>query len=409
LSTTPTFKQVYINNADTCGISSTNDQVFALDTQPASAPTGVVRALFPLASAPAPGLGIGGICFDVSPAPVLADRMLFIGSDSGYIYALDTDTLMLRWQFPLPGDGTGPGSEFIVSTPAIAAGMLYVTTFGGSIPGSNGLGIRALAYTAAGAHIVWSSPLPWRLCAACALDWAQSSPTVANGLVYVGGATGLVYAFEAATGALKWAYKTFDVPSPPTPQPVCSRPAVAEGIVYVAGGNGVLYALNAASGGLVWSKPTGVLNIGGGHYICGSPAVANGAVYFVTGDGHAYAFDARTGQVRWQLTLKHHTHSSVREDHGTLYIGTDDGALVAIDATRPAPLWEYMTPTGAEIDSTPAVDNGTVYFGARDGWVYAINARACAAPGAGALRWKFSTTIVTGSGPAITASPGFGP
>src|ERR1022692_702939 len=48
---------------------------------------------------------------------------------------------------------------------------------------------------------------------------------------------------------LKWSYSTGGV--------VYSSPAVANGLVYVAGGNGNVYALHASTGGLLWSYNTG--------------------------------------------------------------------------------------------------------------------------------------------------------
>ena len=52
----------------------------------------------------------------------------------------------------------------------------------------------------------------------------ESSPAVANGVVYVGSDDGNLYALDASTGALLWSYTTGDI--------VFSSPAVANGIVY---------------------------------------------------------------------------------------------------------------------------------------------------------------------------------
>ena len=83
-------------------------------------------------------------------------------------------------------------------------------------------------------------------------------------------------ALRAASGELAWSY---------TAGGVDTSPAVANGIVYVGGyynlGGGRLIALNAGSGTLVWSSP----NIGG---VFSSPAVANGMVH--VGEEKIYAF-----------------------------------------------------------------------------------------------------------------------
>ena len=53
----------------------------------------------------------------------------------------------------------------------------------------------------------------------------QSSPAVANGVVYVGSDDWNVYALNAKTGAKLWSYTTGGV--------VGSSPAVANGVVYI--------------------------------------------------------------------------------------------------------------------------------------------------------------------------------
>lgn len=68
---------------------------------------------------------------------------------------------------------------------------------------------------------------------------------------------------------------------------------------------------------------------------------------------------------------------------GTLYIGSDDKSLRAIDPATGAEKWAFAT--GGFIRSTPAVVDGTVYFGSYDGFFYAVNAAD------GKLRWKFET------------------
>ena len=56
-------------------------------------------------------------------------------------------------------------------------------------------------------------------------DIVHSSPTVANGIVYVGSLDHNVYALNAKTGTKIWNYTTGDL--------VYSSPTVANGIVYV--------------------------------------------------------------------------------------------------------------------------------------------------------------------------------
>jgi outer membrane protein assembly factor BamB len=85
-----------------------------------------------------------------------------------------------------------------------------------------------------------------------------------------------VYALDAATGAVKWTAITGGA--------VESSPAVANGVVYIgAWDDHTVYALDAGSGATLWTKTTG-------GYIYPSPAVANGVLYIGSGDAKMYAF-----------------------------------------------------------------------------------------------------------------------
>jgi outer membrane protein assembly factor BamB len=72
-------------------------------------------------------------------------------------------------------------------------------------------------------------------------SYADSSPAVANGTVYIGSwLREKVYALDAATGAVRW--------SQPVGSKVDSSPVVAGGTVYVGSDDHKVYAISAASG-----------------------------------------------------------------------------------------------------------------------------------------------------------------
>ena len=70
------------------------------------------------------------------------------------------------------------------------------------------------------------------------------------GGLYIGARVdGNVYALNASTGAKLWSYTTGN--------PVNSSPAVANGVVYIGSLDGDVYALNASTGAKLWSYTTG--------------------------------------------------------------------------------------------------------------------------------------------------------
>ena len=67
-------------------------------------------------------------------------------------------------------------------------------------------------------------------------DFAESSPAVADGIVYFGSGDHKVYALDAATGQPRWTHVIGGA--------VVSSPALARGTIYIGNDNNV-YALNS--------------------------------------------------------------------------------------------------------------------------------------------------------------------
>ena len=98
-----------------------------------------------------------------------------------------------------------------------------------------------------------------------------------------------VYAFDAATGAVKWSAQT-------TPQ---SAIAAAGGDLYLVEKGGALVARSQPTGAIVWSTPLpdAATSVGGE-----SPVVAGGKVVVGTSQ-HVLAFDAATGKQAWSTAV----------------------------------------------------------------------------------------------------------
>jgi len=109
-----------------------------------------------------------------------------------------------------------------------------------------------------------------------------SSPTVVNGVVYVGSWDGYEYALNAADGTLIWR-TNLGITSAPTCNPtsagVTSVATVQNGVVYVGGGDAYWYALDASTGAVLWKVYTGDNSASGGHYNWASPLLYNGYAY----------------------------------------------------------------------------------------------------------------------------------
>ncbi|MFD5424050.1 PQQ-binding-like beta-propeller repeat protein, partial [Streptomyces sp. NPDC127084] len=99
-----------------------------------------------------------------------------------------------------------------------------------------------------------------------------------------------------------------------------------------------------------------------------TPAIAKGIVYVGSDDGALYAVDARTGKERWKLRTDERMESSPTVVDGTVYVGSDDGFLYALDAVTGAKRWTYETGSNG---TAPVVVDGVVYTGSNNG-VHAV-------------------------------------
>jgi len=237
----------------------------------------------------------------------------------------------------------------VISSPSVADGIVYV--------GSQDKNIYALG--------AWSGNLIWNFPTQGAIE---SSPAVANGKVYTGGDDGYVYCLDAYTGAFIW--RTFvngDLPFTFASIVLKSSPAVVGDRVYVGSLDSYLYALDANNGNIVWRIKTE-------GQIASSPAVADGAVYFTSEEptaGALYKLDANTGAVIWkqQLPYEHQftggtqMMGSPSVAAGMVFTSSNLRTYYGINATTGDVIWIFTDPAAMEfIISSPIYVNGELFI-----------------------------------------------
>jgi len=286
-------------------------------------------------------------------SPAVANGVVYIGSYDFNIYAINANSGLLIWRYQTEDE--------VVSSPAVADGVVYTCSLDGNI----------YALSTNGGQLLWKYSV--RAC--------YSSPTVANGVVYIGGFTGLS-ALDAIHGTLIWEYPILDGIG-------YSAAAFANGVVYVNDLDNYIDAIDATTGVLVWKRYVGC---GRCTTIETSPAVAGNIVY-VAGELDVFALNATTGEVVWEYPIGGTSSPAVAND--VVYGGSYD-YLFALNASTGVLLWQYLTP--GIVNSSPAVANGVVYFGVNNILMpdaYALDA------GSGRLLWNYYVSDPVDSSPAV--------
>ena len=115
-----------------------------------------------------------------------------------------------------------------------------------------------------------------------------------------------------------------------------------------------------------------------------SAAIADGTVYVGSMDGVLHAIDVATGKERWQYRAAGPIEeSSPAVSAGLVFVGDTSGAVHAVDAQTGRGRWTFKTE--AEIRSSPNPVGDKVYIGSYDEHLYCLQAAT------GSLVWKFHT------------------
>lgn len=340
----------------------------------------------------------------VASSPAIANNTVFFLSYDSNFYALDAATGKTKWKFKTEGErrfaakhihGSEPAAEmmpdpfdFYLSSPAVSGGLVFF--------GSGDTNIYALDSS--------TGSLKWKFKTG---DVVHSSPAISSGTLFVGSWDTFLYALDAATGREKWRFKTGEDHEIFNQTGIQASPVVASGIVYFGCRDSKFYAVDATSGKQLWAFSNK------GSWVINSAAIKDGKVYFATSDtGLLHALDAKSGSLISTIEYNHWPmFSSPAIAANTLYLGSHQGRLLAVDLTAQKPAWyfeteasrthgaTFTTPQGAPnyeaafADSfyddivggiqkmftmgpmlgSPTVSGDTVLIGSADGNLYAIN------------------------------------
>lgn len=294
--------------------------------------------------------------------------------------------LVTRWT-------TSVGGHVLHGAPAIAHGMIYLTTT--DLAGSEGGGVVALDLE--------TGAVRWRAPSAMPI---RGAATVSGEIVAVVQIDGTVLGFDARTGAASWRYE-LGLGLPPKAAATYGS-IVADAGDLIIGNQRNLATLDAASGRPLWLRDPvrgnsefpslatiavdadvavgvfdrelgGVLawdRLGAGllwqltgesaNSINASPVIADGLVYLSNGATEVAAHELGTGRLRWRTKLDPTgyewaiaTIGTPALAHGVLVVPTLWRDLAGLDATSGRVLWRFGAAGASELRTTH-------YFGSNE-------------------------------------------
>ena len=139
-----------------------------------------------------------------------------------------------------------------------------------------------------------------------------ASPTLCDGVIYLGAKDGGFSAVDRATGKTRWRFVA--------DAPVTASAAIAGGLAYFQSDAGAdLPFMNYKPGVDFWD------------YWASSPLYFDGAIYIGGGDGVVRALDARTGAVIWTYATRGRVRATPATDGQRIFVGGFDGAMYALE------------------------------------------------------------------------------
>lgn len=344
----------------------------------------------------------------ISASPTFAHGTIFIGTNSGTLYAIRARDGRVLWKRHV--------QNALMSAPLVYRGTIIVGEGNEDTPHPQG-GAPAHVGTGESAIIAFdevTGAMRWRT---LVNGSAMPTPAIVAGVLVHHDGSGSITGMDPATGRVLWVRNVDSVASMSAALRVGKRRFVTSGVLHNA-----VFEVDAPTGHVIWRSdpfPANASGIGDcplasdGRRIYGEYVVPDIGVPISIGQvvhEHAYALDLETGALVWDMPLQSgplpmRNEAGIPVVHGgVVYVGGAAAPWVnAIDAATGYVIWrkEIYGP----VKSAFTVKNGVVYFGDLGGFLWALNARSGARIGVKSMPTSFNVgspiivgkTLVIGS------------
>lgn len=308
--------------------------------------------------------------------PVAADGLLYIGTPSRFVFALDAESGAEVWKYEL--------GAAVSAAPVYGNGHIYVGQQGGEED--------FYCLDAKSGELIWKQKT----------GWVWGSANYSDSMIYVPCIDGYVMALDARNGNIIWKHR-FGMS-------VCSEPLVYEDKVIFASWDGFMVCFDKKTGDVLWQRQGAGLDSGvaiaadgkvffknkcidirngkllweykdGNSIFNITPAYHDGKVLLscwhglglggVCIDAVLYCVDAETGERLWTHSGAGLSSPVIDKDGYVYFPSIADPYFYCIDIDDSSEKWIYRMGNKVE-ESTPAIYRGRVYILSSDGYLHAI-------------------------------------
>lgn len=305
------------------------------------------------------GAGSGSFFSNLSPA-IVGDTV-FAASRAGDVYAFNKADGDLIWSSDVRKEPPTLWTALTFKTvkPAKLSGGItaaYDNLYLGTEEG------EVIALSQKDGQVVWRSEVKGEVIAA---------PAAGEGWIAVTTGSGQVAALHPDTGEVRWTSQT-DVPA--LSLRGTSSPTIANGGVLVGTATGKVSVILLEKGIPAWEQAVGSskgsTELERLSDVDASPLVHGSSVYTIAYNGDLVALDMMSGRVKWKR--EYSSYRNLTLDKNTLFLTDSKGTISAVDAISGTERWSLSELKNRRL-SQPVVFKNTVVAADFEGYVHFVD------------------------------------
>ena len=272
---------------------------------------------------------------EVEAPPCVVDGLVFAGSVDGWLYALEAKSGLLKWKYKTEGKIHSSANWFYAKD-GLSLRVL-VGSYDGKLHGIDGNS----------GEFLWSYQTD---------NYINGAAAISDDGAVFGGCDGLIHVIKVTDGSQRATINSDSY--------IAGSAAIRGGRAYVGNYDGAFVCADIRRAEILWRYKDADVPI------FSSPAVGKDVVVFGSRDKRIHCLRSNDGKEVWSFETLGQVDSSPVICSDKVVVGSNDGRLYLLRLTDGKQLWSYQI--GEPIVSSPAVASGIVVVGSDDGYVYAF-------------------------------------